>query len=643
VEERPEVKKAGGVYYTPTYIVDYIVESTVGKLLEGKTPKQASKLRILDPACGSGSFLLGAYDYLLKWYLHAYIAEGSEKHKDRLYPAGGSWKLTIREKKQILLDNIYGVDIDSQAVEVTKLSLLLKVLEGESEQTAKPRLIKEPALPDLDKNIKCGNSLIGPDFFDKGAKEPVAEEERRQVNAFDWATEFAETAKRGGFDAVIGNPPYIGFHGFSESKAYLKKRFRSARGKFDYYLPFIEAGLSLLLKGGRLGFICPTNFMKREHGLGLRKLLRTDTSIQQIVDFEDVQVFEGALNYTGVFILSRQEPSQDHIFPYRRRALEATPLNVSQKVLTDDVWVFRDDSRELVVTKMRAQTVTSLGDLVQGISEGIVTGHNDVFFVDAAQAKKGRFESDVLKPCLRGSEIRRYFAEEPHHKVVYPYKLVDGVTTVITEADLRKYPRLLSYLSECRRKLSGRSYFEESSKHWYELWCQRDLNLLATEKIVVPELAESSRFALADNSVFYGDTVCGIVPLPSIPERVEYLLALLNSKLMDFYYKATTVPKANRFYIYKTMFLRKVPIRRIDFKNDEESRCHERLVGFAKEMLASSSRLAKALTGHESTSIQRQIEATDRHIDQLVYKLYKLTPEEIALVEGYPAEPLKVQ
>src|SRR5206468_3252486 len=167
VEDKPEVKKAGGVYYTPTYIVDYIVKNTVGKLLEGKTPRQAAKLRILDPACGSGSFLIGAYQYLLNWHRDRYVDAGPAKHTRELYQGrGGAWHLTTSEKKRILLNNIFGVDIDPQAVEVTKLSLLLKVLEGESQESLarQLRMFHERALPDLASNIKCGNSLIGPDF-----------------------------------------------------------------------------------------------------------------------------------------------------------------------------------------------------------------------------------------------------------------------------------------------------------------------------------------------------------------------------------------------------------------------------------------------------------------------------------------------
>jgi len=195
VEEKPEVRKAGGVYYTPTYIVDYIVSNTVGKLCKGKTPAQVAKLRILDPACGSGSFLLGAYQYLLDWHRDYYIEDGPEKHRKQLYQVTErEWRLSTEERKRILTNNIYGVDIDLQAVEVTKLSLLLKVLEGESEETLKRQLamFHQRALPDLGANIKCGNSLIGSDFYANRQTGMFDDEEQYRINAFDWEVEFPE-------------------------------------------------------------------------------------------------------------------------------------------------------------------------------------------------------------------------------------------------------------------------------------------------------------------------------------------------------------------------------------------------------------------------------------------------------------------
>ncbi len=257
VEQKPEVRKAGGVYYTPTYIVDYIVENTVGKLLEGKRPGPrgggASRLRIVDPACGSGSFLIGAYEYLLEWHRDRDVADGPDKHQKRIYEGpGGQWQLTIDEKKRILVNNIHGVDIDPQAVEVTKLSLLLKVLEGETDESITRQLslfAAERALPDLDANIKCGNSLIGPDFYDEPQMSLLEEEEHYRINVFDWRASFPHVfdGDDPGFDAIIGNPPYIRIQSLKEFNPveveHYKNAYRTAaKGNYDIYVTFIEQG-----------------------------------------------------------------------------------------------------------------------------------------------------------------------------------------------------------------------------------------------------------------------------------------------------------------------------------------------------------------------------------------------------------------
>ncbi|MCZ2223541.1 MAG: Eco57I restriction-modification methylase domain-containing protein [Chitinophagales bacterium] len=194
IEEKPEVRKAGGVYYTPQYIVDYIVKNTVGKLIENKTPEEISEIKIADPACGSGSFLIGAYQYLLDWHKNYYSknSKPSKGIKDNpLTPLGD---LTTIEKKRILLNNIYGVDLDSNAVEVTKLSLLLKCMEGETKETieAQTKLFHDRVLPTLDNNIKSGNSLIDVDYYDN----ELDFGEEKKVKPFSWQKEFPEVFDR---------------------------------------------------------------------------------------------------------------------------------------------------------------------------------------------------------------------------------------------------------------------------------------------------------------------------------------------------------------------------------------------------------------------------------------------------------------
>ncbi len=240
VEEKPEVRKAGGVYYTPKYVVDYIVENTLGKLLEGKSPKEAARITVCDPACGSGSFLIGAYQYLLDWHNQYYLEHPPARKKGSpLTPEG---KLTTDTKKQILLNNIYGVDIDPQAVEVTKLNLLLKALEGETQASINQQmqLFHERVLPNLGNNIQCGNSLIGPDFFDSQLE--LFPEQIKKVNAFDWQQGFPKVFENGGFSAVIGNPPYVRQELLGDQKAYFKTRYKVFHGMADLYVYFLRKG-----------------------------------------------------------------------------------------------------------------------------------------------------------------------------------------------------------------------------------------------------------------------------------------------------------------------------------------------------------------------------------------------------------------
>jgi len=310
IEEKPEVKKAGGVYYTPQYIVEYIVKNTVGKLLEGKTPKQAARLRVLDPACGSGSFLIGAYQYLLDWHRDWYVKDGPQKwakgKNPVLYEHGKEdWHLTVAEKKKILLNNIYGVDIDSQAVEVTKLSLLLKVLEGENKEAISKQylLFHERVLPDLGNNIKCGNSLIGPDFFKDEKSGPFTDSDRLRINAFDWNAEFPEIIKAGGFDAVIGNPPYGALFNDTD-KEYIKFHFKTYKYRFDSYVYFIEKAINLTKSNGYVSFITPELWLKLENNDVLREFIAKNADIEKLLICGE-NVFEDATVNTIVFRLRR--------------------------------------------------------------------------------------------------------------------------------------------------------------------------------------------------------------------------------------------------------------------------------------------------------------------------------------------------
>jgi tRNA1(Val) A37 N6-methylase TrmN6 len=339
VEDKPEVKKAGGVFYTPTFIVDYIVKHSLGDLLQNKHPGEVglgrgAPIRVLDMACGSGSFLLGAYQHLLDWYLNTYTASEPEKYATGRSPqlvqvSHGEWRLTTSERKRILLDHIYGVDIDPQAVEVTKLSLLLKVLEGESQDTVGKQLslFHQRALPDLGQNIKCGNSLIGPDFYSAQQSNFLDPEEQYRINAFDWQHEYAHVfASYGGFDVIIGNPPYRMLQPHNTEKeilSYLRKQYVAAEYKLEMFHMFLQKSISILSEGGYHGFIVPATILNNVYAEPLRKWIRERCCINMI-SVANKKVFENADVHTAVLLFTKQ---QNQIIRQKNVVLTTTQLN----------------------------------------------------------------------------------------------------------------------------------------------------------------------------------------------------------------------------------------------------------------------------------------------------------------------------
>ena len=672
VEEKPEVRKAGGVYYTPTYIVDYIVEQTVGKLVEGKTPQKvggltdrwrpSKKLRpvtVLDPACGSGSFLLGAYQFLLDWYRDRYEEDGPEKHargnSPRLYRhASGEWRLTTAERKRILTTHIFGVDIDSQAVETTKLSLLLKVLEGESGESLENqrRMFHERALPDLSENIKCGNSLIGPDFYDNQQMGLFDEEERLRINVFDWQAEFAEifAGDEPGFDAVIGNPPYIRIQTMRETAPetvdYYNHRYAAAGGgNYDIYVLFVERGLSRLNASGFLGYILPNKFFATDYGESLRGILTQQGVIRQIVDFQHGQVFHGATTYTCLLLLSRASCETVEYASPKKPPDIASPLlekrEISASQLSCDAWSFATKEEMSIDEKLDTGTQKLL-ELPSFISRGSSSGADNVFVLRCHDEKlftRDGAEVEIEMECLRiplyASDFGRYrFRPCSGERIIFPYRREQEKYSAINEEDFKRaYPKCYSYLRSRKDELVRRKQYRQ----WFGFSAPRNLERHGSAHLMVPLLANEGLFcrlpqempqfcpmASGGFSITLGSAI-RIVP--------EYVLGLMNSRLL--FWKLARISNHFRggWITCTKQYVGQLPIRTIDFDNPDEKAQHDRMVSLVQTMLDLHRELEGAKTPHGRTAIQRQIEATDQQIDRLVYELYELTDDEIRLVE----------
>jgi transcriptional regulator of met regulon len=642
IEEKPEVKKAGGVYYTPAYIVEYIVKQTVGALCDGRTPKQIAKLTVLDPACGSGSFLLGAYRYLLIYHRDWYMKDGPEKHRKELFQAAnGEWRLTTQEKKRILLNNIYGVDIDSQAVEVTKLSLLLKVLECESDETLKRQLsfVHERALPDLGQNIKCGNSLIGPDYF-SGQLMPD-DEEMRRVNPFDWKAEFPAIMKAGGFDAVIGNPPYVRQEALSGFKDYLAQRYEAYDGVADLFAYFMEKSVALLREGGRFSFIVSSSFLRTTYGEALRRTLKKQAAVLRIVDFGGLAVFENAKDtYVCIPLLAKtKQPARievSRIPSLDFSSLEDSAIDhrftIPQERLTENAWSLKSDEEAAVFDKVM-KAGKPLGEYVDGqFFRGVTSGLNEAFIINSdtrkALIRKNKTSEELIKPLLGGEDVRRYFAEAPDAWLIFPRRGVD----------IGRYPVIREHLNKWKAELTPKKSSSDKvgrkpgRYEWYEI--QDDVAyypIFDGPKIIFPDICKAPRFFLDRSGRYLANTAyCLGVDDP-------YLLGILNSQLFWFAISNLSIPFGVRAgqYRYRLIYqyMEKVPIRVIDCTSKADKEKHGRMLTLVEGMLGLYQLFTAAKAPADKDRLQRQIDATDQEIDRLVYDLYGLTEDEIKIVE----------
>lgn len=587
VEDKPEVKKAGGVYYTPAYVVDYIVGRTVDRLLGEKTPKQAETLRVLDPACGSGSFLIGAYQHLLDWYCDRYIEEGVEKHargrSPRLYQGTtGDWRLTTTERKRILLNNIYGVDIDPQAVEVTKLSLLLKVLEGENRETlnVQLRLFHDRGLPDLADNIKCGNSLVGPDFYDGRQAGLFDEDERHRINAFDWKAEFPEVfqGSRSGFDAVIGNPPYLSFSGRQAValeppiREYYEEHYPVLGWQTSHGLFIVK---SLQLAKRLVAFIVPDQVGHLDGYEPVRSVVTRESRLADVRYWGD-RVFKGVVTPALTFIADTR-----HGAPVRIEAFDGS--RSVRNVTAGEAWLPISHHSSLI-DKLRWQA-RPLDEAFAdpGVHTGNCSGQM-VLPIAAASA-------DCM-PVLEGKQVDRYLCRPPTKVLRLQYRAGNG-----------------------------------------EYFTIRPLQKYQSAAFVVRQTAAYPIVGPRRHADYFRNSLLALYA-PADGRDVRFVAAILNSRLMRYVYRAMIKEAAqNAFPQVKVRSLRMLPIRSIDFADRAERAAHDALVASVDEMIKLQARREDTKTPPDRDILTRLIESLDREIDHIVERLYGLSDKEVAQIE----------
>ena len=599
VEEKPEVRKAGGVYYTPEYIVRYIVENTVGKLIAGKNPEQIAKMRFADIACGSGSFLLAVYDLLLNYHGNYYNLNPEKARQGDCIKHNGTLYLSLGKKREILLNNIYGVDIDFQAVEVCQLSLYLKLLQDETTISARQYQLEfarvarlKTLLPDLGKNIICGNSLLGRDIL---AGQLFDDGEERELNPMNFDDAFHEVMKRGGFDAVIGNPPYRMLQPHNTRVPvlnYLRTHYAAAEFKIDLFHLFLQRATSLLKDGGQLSYIVPTTLLNNVYAETLRGWMMERSSIEQIAVAQG-RVFADADVHTSVLVFRRERSPQ-----LRDKQEVLTTAELGEEFVKKPV--FRSQTRQaifgelpgrvwnILVNKWNAGLISRLvSDCVPLgnvaiINRGLITGDRKKYF---AATKKTAHHV----PIIAGSDVHRYY------------------TAPSSEFVLFKRP-------------------ESAGGCW-----DKEVHF-APHKLVVRQICENPTASSLRTPLAVTGNIF-TVRADSV-ETELYVLGIINSRLTGFFWRTMFADFKASFPQVTIFSLAQVPIHALDPAKPSEREQRDEMVRLVEQMLAAKNRLAATKTHNDMNFYEKKCASLDSQIDGVVYSLYGLTDGEIAIVEG---------
>ncbi len=590
VEEKPEVRKAGGVFYTPKYIVDYIVAQTVGKLIAGKTPKQISKLKILDPACGSGSFLIGAYQALLDEHRHYYAEQARQRaaqdERPRLLDAEeGEYKLSLLEKADILRNNLYGVDIDAQAVEITMMSLYIKMLEDE-----RGALTGTGVLPRLRDNIKCGNSLIGFDIYDDAARAST-DADKARINPFDWHSEregFGAILNAGGFDAVIGNPPYILLQILGERRIfdYLSSKYRAATYKIDTYQVFLELSSKLLRIDGRLGFIVPNTFLRNKHSRALRQVI-LETSNIQLLHLYSYRVFAKASVDTCVIVLQKTNKPDPHheVQIVRSSSPEAELLSHFQP---QSIWVQHPENQFGIDEKGTMDLHEKLETRSDPLGK-IATAYFGIQTFDRTRFVSKNRVDERYKPIIDGGNILRY--------------------TLLPSTEF------VEFIPDAIKSGGKQAVYERA-------------------RIGVRQIGQTPICCFVPAGIYTLNTVYNIYFTGETPYNLNFVLGIIESELIQWHWRQTAFDEKSTFPKIKKDALLRIPLVKIDFSNPADVARHDRMVRLVESMLQLHKDKQNARSESERERLTREINITDEQIDALVYELYELTPQEIEIVRG---------
>jgi len=641
---------------TPIEIVRMMVSKGLGQLVVGKTPDEIKLLRIADIACGSGIFLLETvdfiYNYCIAWYLR-------NECRDFLTQAeNGEYKLLLSEKKEILQSCFYGIDIDVHAVEVTKFSLLLKLLEGETE----PSVVSEqPILPELTSNIVHGNSLIDEEI---AVRLNLSMNEKMEIVPFCWEN----INNREGFDLIIGNPPYVttgDMKNILPSKEFVayKSEYETPYMQFDKYMVFLERAYKKVKEDGYVCYIIPNKFMKIKAGTKLRKFLSENKCVVEITDFGSLQLFEDKTIYSSIILLHKKEYSDfrfeevENIDIWLNHANEKK-VELTSNRLTESPWILISDNYKrktidrLLCNSIPLSTIVDISNGIQTSAErppvywfsmSEVSADMGDSFEILKFGKKYIIEKAILKPYFKPvlkaeKNLGTYDVPVTNKFIIFPYDC-DGKLYAIDIMKTR-FMNTYEYLmdrydllepKQIANKSTGRDVENSTEDTWYQYGRSQSFKLFWNiPKLIAAVLRKDKPMYIYDKNDFViasGGTA-GYVALTGKKDSnycLEYIQAYLNHPETGYIFSVIGSDFEGGFHAVGTYVLKNLPIKALDFANKQHAGIYRDVVKFTRDIYEINTQLAAtSVTKHIATTLNSEKKRFIKEIERLISEVYRL-------------------
>lgn len=680
-----EYTKTNGVVSTPKYIVDDLLKRTIfSEELLAKSIDEILEMNFLDFACGSGVFLVELFEYLQNILIEIYVKDPKEKHDNYFYTHDNNTTMTIDGKRLLISKCIYGIDIDPEAVEVARMSLSLKIVDESFPQHCFTDIgiYGYQILNKVGENIEYGNTLVSRDILKKYPKIKYKRNKSQldAINPFDWlnATSFKDIfQENGGFDYVVGNPPYVEVKHIKDAYPimhhYLKSEYKSAKeGKVDLLIPFIEKGMSLLNKDGKLGLVIQNRFFRTDYGENIREQITSQNILSQVVNFDCTNIFKGRITYISIMVLDKSKPEKVCYRNIEEASVEKLPLLLDElppsqkstdkfnclesKYFNSSPWTFEDAELVLIKEQMKKNNV-AFGDFasmrvgiqvlltkayhikVQEIDEdkGIIRG-------DTGLEKNIEIEIDACRAIVPNEKLFSFKKVQADTFVIFPYDIISGDKSPIFFDDFTKrYPLAGKYLKKHKKAIRLKAKQSSPDPQKWHLYTRESHLEKNYPKVVVPMTSNDLYASVVQNDFYYCDNSnVNYTDLPDKSEESLYAVAsIFNSAIFSVLVRAIANKQDNGYYKMNKQYIDPVLFPAYIFDGNKKLVKQLAKIGKTIEQLQSDYH-------YSSPRQQKQIlgELNDlwKTLDSKVARAYKLTKvqETYFIKKGKAIDRIKV-